>query len=323
MGNVIIGIHGLGNKPSKELLEKWWRQAMEEGLKANNFGTNLPKFEMVYWADITYDKPLSDEVDMDSPYYLDEGYTKAPLYFPKESSEIRRKIIDFIGRQLNRIFLNDDFSLNYSSLTDAILIKYFRDLDLYYSEEDTAIQSDNQKVKDLINNRLTQVLQKYKKHDILLISHSMGSIISYEVLNFVAPKIPIHTFVTIGSPLGLPQVISKIAAEQKQIDGNLHDMLTPQSISKSWYNFSDIKDKVAINYALGDDFSANNKGVKPVDFLVVNDYKMNGESNPHKSYGYLRTPEFANILNDFICTERLRLFEKIIRRIKNTTLRFK
>ena len=52
-------------------------KAMIEGLKKNKFKTDLPKHEMVYWADILYDKPLNQfEKDKESPYYLDEIYAK-------------------------------------------------------------------------------------------------------------------------------------------------------------------------------------------------------------------------------------------------------
>ncbi len=33
---IIIGIHGLLNKPAKELLEPWWLEAIEEGLDRNH-----------------------------------------------------------------------------------------------------------------------------------------------------------------------------------------------------------------------------------------------------------------------------------------------
>ena len=33
MAKVIIGIHGLGNKPPKDILEKWWKLSIEEGFK--------------------------------------------------------------------------------------------------------------------------------------------------------------------------------------------------------------------------------------------------------------------------------------------------
>ena len=87
MVNVIIGIHGLGNKPPKILLEHWWKLSMIEGLKQHGFQSVLPKFEMVYWAGIIYDKPLSEsEKDVNSPLYNDEVYTKAPKDFPVKDS---------------------------------------------------------------------------------------------------------------------------------------------------------------------------------------------------------------------------------------------
>ena len=45
---------------------------------------------------------------------------------------------------------------------------------------------------------------------------------------------------------------------------------------------------------------SNAEGVKPVDFEVYNTYEINGDHNPHKSYGYLRTPELAEAIRDFL-----------------------
>jgi hypothetical protein len=119
-----------------------------------------------------------------------------------------------------------------------------------------------------------------------------------------------------GAPLGLPYVISKIASEQKQRGNSANQMITPPGIIRNWYNFSDILDKVTFNYKLSDDFSENSYGVKPVDFLVVNNYEINGIRNPHKSYGYLRTNEFAKVLHEYIQAERLTMKEKVIRKTK-------
>lgn len=288
---------------------------MIEGLKSNRYKSALPKFELVYWADIVHDKPLNIlETDADNPYFLDEIYTKAPLDFPLENHDTRRKLLDFLGKQMNRIFLDDDLSLHYSFITDAIVRKYFKDLEIYYKENHIKENGELVKISELIRERLLSKLEKYKNDDIMLISHSMGSIIAFDVLSFVAPDINVKTFITMGSPLGLPVVISKIAAEQKQRGNVANLMKTPPGILKSWFNFSDILDKVAFNYKLSDDFSENNLGVKPVDFVVVNNYEMNGIHNPHKSYGYLRTAEFSKILNEFIKEEKLSIKEKVIRK---------
>jgi len=99
---------------------------MAEGLKTNSLNVSLPKFEMVYWADIIHDKPLDEsEKDRESPFFLEEGYSRAPEDFLVENHETRQKIVGFLSRQMNRIFLNPDFSLNYSFIADTIVKNYF------------------------------------------------------------------------------------------------------------------------------------------------------------------------------------------------------
>lgn len=190
---------------------------MNEGLQLNNFNSVLPGFEMVYWADIIYDKPLDEsEKDENSPYFIEERYTKAPDYFPVESHERRKKLVDFLLRQMDRIFLNDDLSLNYSFISDVIIKKYFKDLEIYYTEDNTDKNGNVRMAHDVIRERLFRKLDEHRNDDIMLIAHSMGSIIGFDVLTFLAADIKINTFITIGSPLGLPVVISKIASEQKK-----------------------------------------------------------------------------------------------------------
>lgn len=316
MANIILGIHGLGNKPPCKILEKWWRKAMKEGLRSINANSVIPEFELVYWSDILHDKPLDlNEKNPDSPYYLDEKYTKASDDFAAEDHATRRRILDYLGRQVNRIFLNEDFSLNYSFLSDILLKRYFSDLEAYYSTRRDLDGTQLRRASELIRERLCDRLYKHKGDEIMLISHSMGSIIAFDVLTFMAPDIKINTFVTMGSPLGLPLVISRIAAEQMQHGNKEKFMVTPPGVVKNWYNFSDILDKVAFNYKLADDFSENNNGIVPVDYQVVNNYEINGIRNPHKSFGYLRAPEFSKILNEFILSEKVTLGRKVTRKV--------
>jgi hypothetical protein len=157
-----------------------------------------------------------------------------------------------------------------------------------------------------------EVLKKHEDDDIFLIAHSMGSIIAFDVLTFNLPNLQINTFATIGSPLGIPFVRSKIAQEKKLILNDSHKLKTPQGVKK-WYNFSDLEDDVAISYSLKNDFDENENGVKAVDFIVNNNYEMDNEKNPHKSYGYLRTPEFSNALLEFM-QQRERKFGKKIKK---------
>lgn len=317
MKKVIIGIHGLGNKPPKYLLQKWWKDAMIEGINLSGIRQSLPKFELVYWADILYDKPLNRwEKDKDNPYFLDEPYIKAPEIIIDKKHPFQEKIIGFISEQLNNIFLNEDNSLNYSFITDAILKKYFRDLEVYYMEECKDETKVNCRARDLIQERLVQYITKYNNNDIMIIAHSMGSIITFDVLSFLIPEARINTLVTIGSPLGLPIVVSKIAAEQKKKLKGKSIMATPPGVTSNWFNLADITDHVAINYKLADDFRENVRGILPTDLLVNNNYEINGKKNHHKSFGYLRTPEFSKILSDFIADEKLNAGQKVLKTVQ-------
>jgi pimeloyl-ACP methyl ester carboxylesterase len=149
--------------------------------------------------------------------------------------------------------------------------------------------------------RLAEVLRKYSGRDILLIAHSMGSIISFDVLSQTTPDVNINTLVTIGSPLGMPLIIKKILVEQGRDFKKDRQPVVPDNIVKSWYNFSDTDDPVAINYNLADDYRANSRGIAPKDCIIYNNYVNNGDRSPHKLYGYLRAPEVSHVIYDF-CT---------------------
>jgi hypothetical protein len=54
---IIIGIHGLHNKPPRKLLTKWWRKSIREGLLRDYSVFKPFSFQMVYWSDVNYEKP--------------------------------------------------------------------------------------------------------------------------------------------------------------------------------------------------------------------------------------------------------------------------
>ncbi len=310
MGKVIIGIHGLGNKPKSGLLEEWWWNAIAEGLlkhTVNNY--RKPEFKLVYWADVLHDKPKDENcTNPDDPFYLNEPYEPESLNSEIKEHSVRKKIMDAILYEFDKVFLNDDYSLNFSALSDLLIQKYFSDLDAYYANK---LNGKNQMVRDVLRNRLKTILIQHKKDDVMLIAHSMGSIIAFDVLSLFASQVKINTLVTIGSPLGLPVVVSKIANELQLKNRKIQKLKTPVSVQKYWFNFSDLEDKVAFNYNLDDDFYENSNGIKVFDFVVNNTYISNGEHNPHKSFGYLRTPEFSTKIYDFLTEKPLPLHHKI------------
>ena len=312
MRKVIIAVHGLGNKPCRKTLKKWWIKSIKEGLRNINKPVHLPRFELIYWADILYTDPLDETLkDTKHPLYLREKYIPASKSAYQEAGKTRQKIQSILDEAADNIFLNDDYSLNFKGLTDNLLRKYFSDLHIYYSINGASIEGNVFRTKDLIRNKTAEILKKYKNYDIFLIAHSMGSIIAFDVLKFLLTDIKINTFATIGSPLGLPVVLGKIAAENKIYSKDI-SMKAPDPVKYHWYNFSDPLDKIAFDFRLSDDFHSNSSNIKPEDFVVSNNYETGGIRNPHKSFGYLRTPQFSKVIYNFITDENSSLFSKLI-----------
>jgi len=317
MAKLIIGIHGLGNKPPRLVLEYWWKKALREGLRDIGCEHLTISFKMVYWADILHGHSLKPWIrNKEHPLYLDEPYRPRGKNIARRPGKIRSAIYKYLEKQLDKIFLNDDMTVNFAGVTDKIIHRYFRDLETYYSNESIIVTSSGLLARDAIRERLAAVLSKYRRKDIMLIAHSMGSIVAYDVLTKALPRIKIHTLVTIGSPLGLPVIVSRIFSEQIKTKGKVNKLKTPENVLHHWYNLSDLEDRVALDHTLADDYGANSKQVRAVDIEVYNDYEINSERNPHKSYGYLRTPEMARIISTFLKEEKVHWLVRNSRALK-------
>ena len=302
MSKIILGIHGLGNKPPLHILQNWWKMSISDGLSAINHPYPITNFELIYWANFIYPEPLDiEEENSEHPLFLEDPYTPEGTIKKGGAEPLQKRIRDYLEKQLDKLLLNEDLSINFSSISDFIIQHFFHDLDIYYSSNLKDDNRSNFLAREAIREKLARTLRQYKGKEILLIAHSMGSIIAYDVLTQIVPDITIDTLVTCGSPLGIPVIMSKIISERK---GDIRDLAVPENISRRWYNLSDLGDRVAINYNLADDFQKNSKGISIIDKQVHNTYEYGGKKNPHKSYGYLRTPEMAEIIYKFLCQGR-------------------
>ncbi len=136
--NIIIGIHGLGEKPPEHVLHSWWVQSIQEGAQRWNIGLTDFDVKLVYWPDILHPEPLDPrESDPESPLYLDAPYVPSMQAAPARPHNLKKRIIAFVEEKLSALLLNDDLSINYQSVTDTLVRRYFKDLDAYLpSKED-------------------------------------------------------------------------------------------------------------------------------------------------------------------------------------------
>ncbi len=278
---VVIGIHGLANKPPIDEKTRWWRASIAEGLVRNE-GLSDPRFdfEFVYWADLRYEAPLAAD-DNQEPYRPYDG--TGPLAAGDEAPATTTKdVLAPVYAGIDRI----EEATGVTLVDDLILEHRFDDLWHYHGERHFARQ---------VRARLAKRLRMFRNHRILLVAHSMGSVIAYDVLRMLEredPPLRVEHLVTAGSPLGLAKIKLKIEDEHGAAR-------VPDNVER-WTNLADGEDVVAIMGALESDFAPNRAGVRITDRRVVNAYRRpGGEANHHKSYGYLRTPEFSRVARDY------------------------
>ncbi|MFG5119955.1 hypothetical protein [Methylorubrum sp. POS3] len=275
---VIIGIHGLANKPPREEKQKWWRQAIEEGLR-RNLGRAPPDvpFEFVYWADLRYEAPVASASNRE-PYYPARG--RGPFPSPNGKppgptlTDRFYRVLEWMQEKTGRLVVDD------------VLIEYRLD-DLWGYYKDAAFRAD-------ARDRLRAVLERYEGRTLLLAAHSMGGLIAYDVLRLMERQGPLPRvthFITMGSPLGLAEIKHRITAE--------HGDLRVPAAAARWTHLGDRDDIAIVGTDLAEAYAPNPDGVGVIECPVINAYRRpQGSRNPHKSYGYLRTPEFSRAVAD-------------------------
>jgi hypothetical protein len=260
----IIGMHGLNNKPEPRVLADWWRRSLDEGMARAGLATKLPPFKLAYWADILHAAPVVPHDDPE-PYLAAAG--TGPL--PPHSGSLKRKLaalgLEAFGKLAERVA-----GLPGIERLVEHQIEH-RVQDLYQYHADAGLRAS-------IQSRLVATLKPAigKGQAVMLIAHSMGSIIAYDVL-INNPGLRIAHFITVGSPLGLGEVKAHLAT-------HTGPLRVPEGVAR-WSNFADQRDPIAaLDMRLASDFTANEAGAAITD---------------HKVYGYLRTPEVARMVAAF------------------------
>ena len=135
-------------------------------------------------------------------------------------------------------------------------------------------------------NVLARVQEQVTNDTRVVIGHSLGSVIAYEYLCYARPS-SVQLLVTLGSPLGIPNVV--------------FDKLTPTPIDgtgawpgllAAWANVADPDDVVAMRKDLAPLFPGTARGQAVADRLVDNG------DEPHAVDRYLNARETGSALGD-------------------------
>ena len=137
-------------------------------------------------------------------------------------------------------------------------------------------------------------------HPVLLIAHSMGSVIAYESLweltHTGRDRVLVDLLLTMGSPLGQRYMQKRL----KGADRIGHDRY-PNNV-RHWKNLAAVGDLTALDPYLADDFAQMLElGILEsfVDQPVHTHFRLDGELNVHSEYGYLVNETTARTVADW------------------------
>jgi lecithin:cholesterol acyltransferase len=317
----IVFVHGLASKPPAKVLHDLWKKAFIENIRidsktlANELEANPGIFKSAYWANA-----IPDHIEDTDDYIsgLKKSVTKVIGVRKREKNKLHIDKKGWAAANTKKFGLSIVNALG-SALTikDNVIEEYMREVRLYKNDQFIAEQ-----IRQPLEDILTEAWDK--KHKVVLISHSMGTFISYDVLWKFSHRSEdkytkyrnniVDYFITMGSPLGddklrdfmLIERWKKAPEEEKEED---RKRLYPLNI-KQWHNFSAYGDVVCHDSTLEDDFfigmKENNvrsyRGGQLRDYVKLYNPFVTAEDkkNPHKSYGYLIQPKLSQKFKEFM-----------------------
>lgn len=263
----IVAVHGIAQQyKGPDMLHQEWFAPLCDGITLAG-GTRPASEDLicVFYANLFRAKELRpieqifDASAITDPYEIDllmawyeEVADAGPDRLIKDSTP------QFIQRALETL----SHSKFFAGLAEKAFVFNLKQVCAYFNEDAVRL-SASQQVDDAISND-TRVL----------IGHSLGSIVAYEYL-CANPLCPVMTLITLGSPLGIRNVI--------------FDRLWPPPVNghgewpgsvKHWVNIADNGDVVALVKDLRPQFGPNVR-----NFLVDNG------AEAHNANSYLTAPE--------------------------------
>ncbi len=290
---LIIYVPGLKPKPEESLHRDALLRCLLEGVRridprsASGIEARDECFEIVAWTydfygvhrDINLDLPNIDAV------IAQQEVTDADR---AEATTMRRRLLRALYRAADHLpFLIPHFANEKMEL-------HLRDMRRYVSNKRDIAEHTRQ----LLKIPLRQAADEGRP--ILLLAHSMGSVIAYDALwqlsRMSAEEVPVDTLVTMGSPLGQKYIQRRLLGTSIENERRYPDNI------RHWINIAAAGEFTAIDPLLRNDFAPMLQyqllqEIRDVD--IYNYYREHGRLNIHAEYGYLVSAATAAVVSSW------------------------
>ena len=325
----VIFIHGLAKKPAPDLLERLWVDSLNrDDPKPEVFGYENPglgihtaaTIRSVYWADVFYGEDYETDlsgyerrIESDAFESIEgeslEDLSRVELPQPKTAKE-RAFIEGLTARYQLASAIADDYrapTLPGERLEQYQLerfplplgmkkgiIRRFANEAFYYLFEEPykTPKGEALNVRTALRDRLIGAVKALKAdHErVVVVAHSMGTIIAYDCLRNCGPCESIDGLITLGSPLGVDEVQDNLIPGR-----DFGNAFPADKLKGSWINVFDPLDPIAaLDPRLGNDYRRG-------EGVVVRDIE---ESNwgkwRHTFSKYLKGPQLRKALREML-----------------------
>lgn len=321
----LILIHGRSTKPSEKEKRRLVKKALLNGL--GRVSTSARKkveqgkvrFTFAFYGDINNRLMWADDPDEWRQWLTDRdpdhgnvrceksGSYNADLktLLARDSSQFTKASYRKFLREVPDQSWKDDAALVLSGIASIFGLN---DNIIRKATPDMAEYLQTREIGSAVRDRLQRPLKKAlgAGEDVCLVAHSMGTIVSYDVLWKFSRMSeyaelrdkPVTKWITLGCPLGEPGVRGDLYDAGERENG-----MYPNVPGMDWVNFAAKDDFVSHDRDLADDFKdmRRRRLVKAIrDRRIYTFWAGEQGANPHKFYGYLDNPKVAGEIADWI-----------------------
>ncbi|MEL7538562.1 MAG: hypothetical protein AAFZ58_05570 [Pseudomonadota bacterium] len=290
----IIFVPGMKPKPPPpQHRHEVWR-CLLEGIRRVDpaFGAVLGHhediLELAAWTHLFYDE--FRDIGLDQPSI------EAALAQPAPTEDDRREARSLRNRMLRAFYLMGDMvPFLIPRLAGENMRVTLGDVRRYARNEDNIGRS--------IRRNLRLPLRKawHSHRKVLLIGHSLGSVIAWDTL-WEMSRVDgvgghVDLFLTIGSPLGQNVIQRNLKGARE------HGRRRYPSNVRHWANVSAVGELTALDHQFANDYAEMLRyGLVEtlVDFRVYTHYRQDGDLLVHSEYGYLLATETATLIGEFL-----------------------
>lgn len=169
------------------------------------------------------------------------------------------------------------------------------EIDRYFNNTDDVAR----KIRNLLKQMLRPMLEQ--QDDVLLIGHSLGSVIAYDTLWELSHQDGVKgkvDFLTLGSPMGMHYI------RRRLLGMNSHGANSYPGLIRNWINLAAEGDVTALNQNLKDSFQPMlelglAESIEDHCHGIYNFFRSDAGLNCHRSYGYMVNPAVGSIIADW------------------------